>query len=416
VGLVKDLGPAYYELYDDDLRLLYLNRRTINPFFALAEFSWIICGSNNLKSLEYFIGNFSQYSDDKKTLNGAYGYRLIHYFGIDQIQKSIDLLRSDLESRRCVLTTWSPSDLGSNSRDIPCNTSVFLNIRDQKLDITVLNRSNDLYLGVPYNIFIFFLLQKHIAKKIGISVGTQRHFSNTLHLYKKDFQSANEILFSNNKKNINFIKKKLACFDLDDFVDVNHKSILDLDFNNINNHELKNFFISFRLYKDSGNIKEALKYLPNNILGFIGYQWFRHRRFFSQEFGIDSYENILKEMSEMNSDGMSIQIFKYKTTEEIQDFISSMADKYSDKYNDFVSIIQENQSLFSLNESDKSLILKAIFLSLILASVGSNLLNPLSKDLFVQKFTELAKKIGLTYSDLVRITQYESKLLDVIDS
>ena len=96
IGNVKDIGSAYFEIYDDDLRLIYLNKRAINPFFALAEFSWIISGSNSLKTLQYFIRNYDQYSDDGNALNGAYGFRLKKYFGIDQVSKSIELLKKKL--------------------------------------------------------------------------------------------------------------------------------------------------------------------------------------------------------------------------------------------------------------------------------------------------------------------------------
>lgn len=96
IGKVKDIGSAYFEISYDDLRLVYLNKRIINPFFALAEFSWIISGSNSLNTLQYFIKNYEQYSDDGNTLNGAYGFRLKEYFGIDQISKSIELLKKNL--------------------------------------------------------------------------------------------------------------------------------------------------------------------------------------------------------------------------------------------------------------------------------------------------------------------------------
>lgn len=96
VGKVKDIGSAYFEISDDDLRLVYLNKRAINPFFALAEFSWIISGSNSLNTLQYYIKNYEQYSDDGNTLNGAYGSRLKEYFGIDQVSKSIKLLKKKL--------------------------------------------------------------------------------------------------------------------------------------------------------------------------------------------------------------------------------------------------------------------------------------------------------------------------------
>jgi thymidylate synthase len=137
VGPVKDFGCAYYELHAEDSRLTYLIGRNLNPFFALAEFAWIINGSNALKPLQFFIKSYGQYSDDGETLNGAYGFRLRHYFGRDQIEATIQLLRNDSSSRRVVLTLWSATDLAANSKDLPCNTAIYLKIRNEALDITV---------------------------------------------------------------------------------------------------------------------------------------------------------------------------------------------------------------------------------------------------------------------------------------
>ena len=54
-GKVKDLGPAFIEIAEDKFRLPVLPYRAINPFFAFAEFSWFITGSNRVEPLRYFI-------------------------------------------------------------------------------------------------------------------------------------------------------------------------------------------------------------------------------------------------------------------------------------------------------------------------------------------------------------------------
>ena len=92
---------------------------------------------------------------------------------------------------------YSPDDLNKNSKDIPCNTTIYLKIKDNKLDITILNRSNDLYLGVPYNVFVFYLLQLYIAEKVNSDIGTQTHFTDSLHLYTKDLEKVEKIINSN---------------------------------------------------------------------------------------------------------------------------------------------------------------------------------------------------------------------------
>src|SRR4051812_26055273 len=56
-------------------RVLFDANRDANPFFHLFESIWMLSGSNELAPVQYFANNISNYSDDGKTLNGAYGYR-----------------------------------------------------------------------------------------------------------------------------------------------------------------------------------------------------------------------------------------------------------------------------------------------------------------------------------------------------
>lgn len=158
VGPVINIGQAYFEIEKNDPRLIFLSSRKINPVFAIVEGAWVLRGDNRLAPLQNEISDYAKFSDDGETLFGAYGFRLRKKFGLDQLREAINLLKNDPETRRVVLSMYSPDDLTIISKDIPCNTSFFLKIVDGALDITVINRSNDLYLGIPYNIFVFGLL------------------------------------------------------------------------------------------------------------------------------------------------------------------------------------------------------------------------------------------------------------------
>ena len=68
-------------------------------------------------------------------------------------------------------------------KDIPCNDIVMLKIREGKLITTIGNRSNDLHLGLPTNIFQFSFLTELIAGALGVELGTQTHNSQSLHVY-----------------------------------------------------------------------------------------------------------------------------------------------------------------------------------------------------------------------------------------
>lgn len=263
-GMVYDLGPAYFEFTAPENQLLTLRNRKFNPYFAIIEAAWILSGEKTLAPLQAIIKNYSKFSDDGASLNGAYGYRIRNYFGIDQIDEAIIALRKSPSSRRVVLTLYSPSDLANDtSADIPCNTTIYLKIRDDKLDATIINRSNDLFLGIPYNVFVFNCLQKFIAYHLKISEGTQRHFTDSLHLYEKDKEKVKKILTSNNQNEISEWQSQNTPKQLYECIINEYKPLSELDKDSINctyTRKLISDYVKFRADNNSIDLKHSLPY------------------------------------------------------------------------------------------------------------------------------------------------------------
>ena len=131
---LEAIGPVTTSYQRPWERVLLYPERDANPFFHLVEAIWMMAGSNNLEELTYFNSGMSKFSDDDETLNGAYGYRWFQHFEYDQVEKVIEVLQKDPESRRAVLQMWDArSDLDSSSKDIPCNTNIYFKIRDDSL-------------------------------------------------------------------------------------------------------------------------------------------------------------------------------------------------------------------------------------------------------------------------------------------
>ena len=77
-----------------------------------------------------------------------------------------------------------PKEHGQPSgNDIPCNIMSMLKIRDGKLNWTQVMRSNDLYLGLPYDAVLFTSLQEIVAGWLGLDVGEYVHYCDSLHYY-----------------------------------------------------------------------------------------------------------------------------------------------------------------------------------------------------------------------------------------
>lgn len=185
-GPVLEMGCPVSTVYEcPQERVLFDDLRDANPFFHLFEALWIIAGRDDVAFPSQFCNQLKAYSDNGATFHGAYGYRLRNHGG-DQVRRVIELLRGDPESRRAVLQLWSaPADLGKESKDLPCNTMLYLKVRDGALHLTVCNRSNDIVWGLyGANAVQFSMLQEYLAAQLGVAIGPLTTISDSFHLYE----------------------------------------------------------------------------------------------------------------------------------------------------------------------------------------------------------------------------------------
>jgi len=166
-------------------RVLFNQKRDANPFFHLYESIWMLGGSRDLKKLTHFNAGMANFSDDNETLNGSYGYRWRQQFDYDQLENIVEMLTRDPTSRRVVLQMWDPvNDLDSPSKDIPCNTNIYFKVRDDKLQMTVCNRSNDMIWGAyGANAVHMSVLQEYVAAAVGCDMGPYYQVSDSFHVY-----------------------------------------------------------------------------------------------------------------------------------------------------------------------------------------------------------------------------------------
>lgn len=178
-------GPVS-TVYSNPLeRVLFDADRDANPFFHLMESLWIIGGSNIVALPKYFMNSIDRFSDNGAIFHGAYGHRLRSSFGMDQLENAIDILRFKPDSRQAVMSIWDPVlDLAKLTRDLPCNDMVMLKVRDNRLNMTVCNRSNDAIWGAyGANVVQFSMLLEWLAASIGVDVGYYVQQSDSFHAY-----------------------------------------------------------------------------------------------------------------------------------------------------------------------------------------------------------------------------------------
>lgn len=161
--------------------------RKLSHKYAIGELLWYLSGSNKLDAIANYSKAWNKLSDDGETVNSAYGYRIFEKFGFDQWEHVKGLLKSDPNSRQAVIHIKEPNP--EKTKDLPCTVALQYFIRDGKLYATTYMRSNDIWLGFPYDVFTFTCLQIKMAFELGVGIGSYTHISGSLHLYSRNVQS-----------------------------------------------------------------------------------------------------------------------------------------------------------------------------------------------------------------------------------
>jgi thymidylate synthase len=186
-----------------------LNRNTNNPKrkwklpLAIGEFAWHVSGSKDVDFIAYYARQWKNFSTDGKMISqSCYGHKIFKkdVYGESQWDRLIKLLKKDKFSRRAVLDLYeSDSGIDYFAKDIACVSTVQFLIRKEKLDVIVNMRSNDLIWGLPYDIYLFTMLQELLSLELEIELGNYYHNVGSMHIYERHFELGREML---NERNI----------------------------------------------------------------------------------------------------------------------------------------------------------------------------------------------------------------------
>jgi len=197
-GDTLEILHAGFSISDPTQRWVLSRFPGISPGFAIAEIVWIVRGLQEADFLNFWNPQLPEYAGDVENYHGAYGYRIRRQFGIDQLDRAYKALKNNPESRQIVLQIYDPQedipneDGSPTAEDVPCNVSALLKIRDGALEWTQILRSNDLFLGVPYNFVQFTHIQEILAGWLDLEVGSYNHLSDSLHVYTRNLDSVDQ--------------------------------------------------------------------------------------------------------------------------------------------------------------------------------------------------------------------------------
>lgn len=135
---------------------------------------------------------------------------------IDQLKEVIEMIKTNPDSRRLIVTAWNPEDVPTVALP-PCHTLFQFYVADGKLSCQLYQRSADIFLGVPFNIASYALLTHLIAHETGLEVGDFIHTLGDAHLYSNHLEQMTEQLKREPKlfPTLKLNTEKLSIFDFE---------------------------------------------------------------------------------------------------------------------------------------------------------------------------------------------------------
>lgn len=173
------------------------------------ELLWFVSGDTNVKYLnENGVRIWNEWATENGELGPIYGtqWRNFNDQGIDQIAEAIELLKTNPNSRRILVSAWNPCVVPSeqftpqenvakgNSALPPCHAMFQFYVADNKLSCMLTQRSADAFLGVPFNIASYSLLTHMVAQQCDLEVGEFIWSGGDCHIYNNHTEQVKEQL------------------------------------------------------------------------------------------------------------------------------------------------------------------------------------------------------------------------------
>ena len=176
-----------------------LTTKKVHLKSIIHELLWFLSGDTNTKYLkDNGVTIWDEWANDKGDLGPVYGYQWRSWptpngSHIDQITNVIKEIQENPNSRRLIVSAWNVGEIDKMAL-APCHAFFQFYVADGKLSCQLYQRSADLFLGVPFNIASYALLNMMVAHVCGLQVGDFVHTFGDCNLYMNHLEQADEQL------------------------------------------------------------------------------------------------------------------------------------------------------------------------------------------------------------------------------
>ena len=202
-GTVSVFGKTI--VHDMELGFPLLTCKKISFTAARTELLWILQGRTDLKFLEdngvkYWRPDYERSGRTDEQLGPVYGKQWRDFAGVDQLYELVYSIEEEPTSRRLIVSAWAPHEM----KDMvlpPCHYAFQVYINNDTLDLMWMQRSADVFLGLPYDIAMYGLLLELLAKGARLKPGRLIGQLGDCHLYNNHIDQAKEYV-SRTKKSL----------------------------------------------------------------------------------------------------------------------------------------------------------------------------------------------------------------------
>lgn len=222
---VKELTVQQFA-FDSSKPFADFENRAFNFKYFAGELVWYLNKDRNVK----YISNFSKFwshitNPYTNEINSNYGSLL---FG-EQLEWVVKSLKLDKNTRQAIAFLNQPKFQFAGNKDFVCTMYLNFWIRDNKLNMKVQMRSNDIFYGLTFDAPFFAFVHQHVKlwlneKYPELELGTYYHCADNVHFYERHFELANNIISESVNQGNNYeFELTETFFDIDD---LSHEMVL----------------------------------------------------------------------------------------------------------------------------------------------------------------------------------------------
>ncbi len=190
----KALFNVGFYINDPGDNQIHTSYRNWNLDYAEAEWQWYLTGDRNIETLGELYGKipaiWKRMADGDNNVHSNYGYQWERGYQLDKVVQQI---KDNPNTRKAAISIYDGKEINKYRKDTPCTYAVQFTVVNNKLNMCVTMRSNDLWFGFCNDQYCFSELMKVVAERTRYEIGSYFHFAHNLHLYERDLDKNNLI-------------------------------------------------------------------------------------------------------------------------------------------------------------------------------------------------------------------------------